>query len=114
MDELTRRVAASLDKREVAFEEKKMFGGTCFMVDGKMCVGTNKGDLMVRLDPEIYDEVLKKKGCREMDFTGRPMKGFVFVDGNVLESQGELVYWVGLGLEFNPKARSSKKKAKGG
>jgi TfoX/Sxy family transcriptional regulator of competence genes len=49
-----------------------MFGGIAFMNNGKMCVGVIKDDLMVRLDPEIYLEVLEKNGCREMDFTGRP------------------------------------------
>jgi hypothetical protein len=60
-------------------EEKKMMGGLTFMVNGKMCVGIVNDDLMARIDPEKYEAALAKKGCREMYFTGRPMKGFVFV-----------------------------------
>ena len=60
-------------------EEKKMMGGLTFMVNGKMCVGILKNDLMVRIAPEVYETTLQKDGCREMNFTGRPMKGFVFV-----------------------------------
>ena len=56
-------------------EEKKMFGGLCFMVNNKMCVGIESERLMVRLSPAVYDEVLEKDGCTAMDFTGRMMKG---------------------------------------
>jgi TfoX/Sxy family transcriptional regulator of competence genes len=59
-------------------EEKKMMGGLTFMVNGKMCAGILRDDLMARIDPEVYETVLTKKGCREMDFAGKPMKGFVF------------------------------------
>ncbi len=108
---ISERIETYLETQDVAFEIKKMFGGNCFMVDGKMCVGTTKTDsLMVRLDPEIYVEVLQKEGCREMDFTGRPMKGFVFVDADVLVDDKEIGYWIGLALEYNPKAKSSRKK----
>ncbi len=65
---------------------------------------------MVWLDPEIYEEVLQKDGCREMDFTGRAIKGFVFVDEKVLKTPKQIGYWVGLALEYNPKAKYSKKK----
>ena len=96
----------------VKFEEKKMMGGLCFMVDDKMCVGINKDDLMLRTDPEIYEDLLEKEGCRPMDFTGRPMKGFVFVDEGTVDRESEFKYWVDLALEFNPRAKSSKKKKK--
>jgi hypothetical protein len=65
---------------------------------------------MVRIDPDIYEIVLEKKGCREMDFTGRPMKGFVFVGPDGTKSKRDLQYWVTLALDFNKKAKSSKKK----
>jgi TfoX/Sxy family transcriptional regulator of competence genes len=91
-------------------EEKKMMGGLTFMVKGKMCVGILNDDLMARIDPAVHEEALTKKGCREMDFTGRPMKGFVFVgpDG----TKRSLDYWIGLALDFNEKAKPSKKKKK--
>lgn len=91
-------------------EEKKMFGGLCFMVDHKMCVGIESERLMIRLDPSVMDEVLEKHGCHPMDFTGRPMKGYVFVDIEVLKTKRQLNYWIQLALEYNPKAKASKKK----
>src|ERR1700741_3425755 len=91
-------------------EEKKMFGGLCFMGNGKMCVGVEQERLMVRLDPERYDEAMEKEGCRPMDFTGKPMKGFVFVDVDALNTKKKLSYWIELALEFNKKAKPSKKK----
>jgi len=79
------------------------------MVDDKMCVGVHGESLMLRTDPEIYQDLLKREGCRPMDFTGRPMKGFVFVDEAAVEPERELKIWVDLALEFNPRAKSSKK-----
>src|SRR5687767_7540848 len=91
-------------------EEKKMFGGLCFMVNDKMCVGVEKDRMMVRLDPAKFDEVIEKEGCKPMDFTGRVMKGFVFVEIDVLNTKKKLEYWINLALDFNKKAKPSKKK----
>ena len=99
-------IAASQDN----IEEKKMFGGLCFMVNDKMCIGVEKDRLMVRLDPEKYDEAIGKKGCLPMDFTGKVMKGFVFVSEDVLKTKKQLSYWVDLALEYNKVAKVSKKK----
>ena len=93
-------------------EEKRMFGGLCFMVNDKMCVGVEKERLMVRLDPTKYDEVMEKEGCKPMDFTGKIMKGYVFVDIDALNTRKKLEYWVKLALDFNKIAKSSKKKKK--
>lgn len=93
-------------------EEKRMFGGLCFMVNDKMCVGVESERLMVRLDPALQEEVLEKEGCKPMDFTGKIMKGFVFVDMTALNTKKKLEYWVGLALEYNKTAKASKKKAK--
>jgi TfoX/Sxy family transcriptional regulator of competence genes len=92
-------------------EEKEMFGGMCYMVNGKMCMGVVKDEMMCRIDPEKYEMALSKKGCREMDFNGRPMKGYVFVSEEGLRSKKDFDHWVGLCLEFNAKAKASKKKA---
>ena len=105
---MTRELIAATHKN---VEEKAMFGGLCFMVNDKMCVGVEKDRLMVRLDPEKYDEVMEREGCRPMDFTGRVMKGFVFVDADVLTTKKKLGYWVKLALEYNKIAKASKKKA---
>jgi TfoX/Sxy family transcriptional regulator of competence genes len=91
-------------------EEKKMFGGLCFMVNDKMCIGVEQERLMLRIDPEKYNEVIEKEGCRPMDFTGKPMKGFVFVYKNVLQTKKQLHYWIDLALQYNKIARPSKKK----
>jgi TfoX/Sxy family transcriptional regulator of competence genes len=91
-------------------KEKKMMGGLTFMVNDKMCIGILNDDLMARIDPEFYEFALEKRGCREMDFTGRPMKGFVFVGPEGTKSKMDLEYWVNLALDFNKKAKSSKKK----
>lgn len=91
-------------------EEKHMFGGTCFMVNGKMCVGVVKDEMMCRIDPEIYKEALEKAGCREMIFTGKPMKGYVFVSEEGMKTIKQFNYWISLCLEFNKKAIASKKK----
>jgi TfoX/Sxy family transcriptional regulator of competence genes len=105
----TREIIARTHKN---IEEKKMFGGLCFMVNGKMCVGVEKERLMVRLDPEIYGDVIEKEGVRPMDFTGKAMKGYVFVDIDALTTPKKLEYWIGLALEFNKKAKAAKKKGK--
>jgi TfoX/Sxy family transcriptional regulator of competence genes len=91
-------------------EEKKMFGGLCFMVNDKMCVGVEKERLMVRLNPDLTEEVLEKDGCKPMDFTGKVMKGYVFVDISSLNTKKKLEYWIQLALEYNSIAKASKKK----
>jgi TfoX/Sxy family transcriptional regulator of competence genes len=105
----TRELIAETHKR---VEEKKMFGGLCFMVNDKMCIGVEKERLMVRIDPEKYEEAMEKPGCKPMDFTGKVMKGYVFVDAESVQSKKALQYWVALALEFNKKAKASKKKKK--
>ncbi len=109
-EQLAERLRSYFAVGGVDFEEKKMMGGLCFMVDGKMCVGVTNDDLMVRLDPAIYEEALEQEGARPMDFTGRTMKGFVFVSESALSGAKAIAYWAGLALEFNPKAKSSRKK----
>ena len=93
-------------------EEKKMFGGLCFMVNDKMCVGVESNRLMVRMDPLKYEEVMEKEGCRPMDFTGKSMKSFVYVDTAALNTKKKLEYWVNLALEFNKIAKASNKRKK--
>ena len=82
------------------------------MVDDKMCVGLIKDQLMVRIDPKFYDEALTKNGCTKMMFTGREMKGFVYVTPEGIDLDADLEYWIDRALEFNHKAKSSKKKKK--
>ena len=108
---LADRIKAALLNKNISFDERKMMGGLCYMVDDKMCVGVTKNKLMARIDPDIYDQALTRKGCRKMDFTGRPMKGFVFIEPEGIDLDDDLDYWVQLCIDFNPKAKSSKKKS---
>jgi TfoX/Sxy family transcriptional regulator of competence genes len=111
-EKLADRVREIIAVSHKKVEEKKMFGGLCFMVNDKMCVGVEQERLMVRLDPAIYDEVMEKEGCKPMDFTGKVMKGYVFVDIDALNTKKKLGYWMDLALEYNKKAKASKKKKK--
>jgi TfoX/Sxy family transcriptional regulator of competence genes len=91
-------------------EEKYMFGGVCYMVDGKMCVGVVKDEMMCRIGEDAQEAALEKTGCREMDFAGKSMKGYVYVDESGMRNSAELNYWIGLCLAHNPFAKSAKKK----
>jgi TfoX/Sxy family transcriptional regulator of competence genes len=88
-------------------EEKKMMGGLIFMVNEKMCVGvdqdrkTQENRLMIRVGKLNYENLLQKKGCREMDFTGKAMKGFIFVYPEGFDSESELDFWITQGIKFN-------------
>lgn len=90
-------------------EEKHMFGGICYLLNGKMCMGVVKDEIMCRIDPELEDEALTRRGCRPMDFTGKPMKGYVFVEEEGFRSDRELEYWIALCVRFNANAKASSK-----
>jgi len=93
-------------------EEKQMMGGLTFMLNGKMCVGIIKDELMCRIDPAVHETAIAKTGCRTMDFTNRPMSGFIMVDDRGMKNKKDFDYWIDLALEFNKKAKASKKKKK--
>ena len=92
-EKLADRTREIISRTHKHVEEKKIFGGLCFMVNDKMCVGVEQERLMVRLDPAKYDQVMEKDGCQPMDFTGKIMKGYVFVDIGVLQTPKQLEYW---------------------
>jgi TfoX/Sxy family transcriptional regulator of competence genes len=91
-------------------EEKKMMGGLTFMYNGKMCVGIIKNDLMCRIDPALHEMAIRRPGCRTMDFTNRPMSGYVLIDEKGMKSESDFEYWIGMALDFNKQAKASKKK----
>lgn len=91
-------------------KEKPMMGGLTFMYNDKMCVGIIKDELMCRIDPAEQEVALNKQGCRVMDFTARPMKGYILVDKSGMKTPQEFNYWIELALAFNSKAKASKKK----
>jgi len=111
-EKLADRVREILAVSHKKIQEKSMFGGLCFMVNNKMCVGVEQERLMVRFDPAKHDEVMEKDGVGPMDFTGRVMKGFVFVDIGALNTKKKLEYWLSLASEYNKIAKASKKKNK--
>ena len=75
-------------------EVKKMFGGLCFMVSNHMCCGIVGDTLMARVGPDAYEECLSKKHARKMDFTGKPMKGIVYVDPEGISEDEDLREWI--------------------
>ena len=96
---LAERLRELLDGR-AGISERKMFGGLAFMLSGNMCCGIVGDTLMARVGPENYMRALAEAHVREMDFTGRSMKGYVFVAPEGVESDQELQYWVDLCAEF--------------
>jgi TfoX/Sxy family transcriptional regulator of competence genes len=109
---LAERMTRIFYEKNISFEAKKMMGGLCYMVDDKMCAGIYRNKVMARIDPEIYDMALKKEGCQPLDITGQSMKGFVLIEQEAVDMDTDLEYWINLCLEFNPRAKSSKKKKK--
>ena len=100
-------------------EEKKMFGGIAFMLGGNMVCGITRDDLMVRVGPENYESALERTGARPMEFTGRPMRGMVFVDRPGYDSENSLRDWLDLAMSYGmslppkqAKARGTRKRAK--
>jgi hypothetical protein len=114
---LADRITQILNSKKVAFEAQKMMGGLCYMVDDKMCCGIhfdkkkNMDLLMARIGAPASIEALQRNGCHPMDFTGRPMKDYVFVSSEGFDLDSDLEHWIGLCLTFNPIAMSSKKKS---
>lgn len=80
--------------------EKKMFGGLCFLVSGNMCFGVVGEELMVRVGPDTYEACLAEPHARKMDFTGRAMKGLVYVAPDGFDSDEDLAAWVERGMDF--------------
>ena len=80
--------------------DKKMFGGTCFMVNGNMPIGTLKGGLIARIGKEAHAAAVKRPGAKTIDMTGRPMEGFVSVDEKAVDDDAALRGWVDLALAF--------------
>jgi hypothetical protein len=80
--------------------EKKMFGGLAFMYRGHMCCGIVGDVLMARVGPEAYEETLQRRDVREMDFTGKPLRGFVYVESGGFAEDSQLKEWVRLCQDF--------------
>ncbi|HEY4289344.1 MAG TPA: TfoX/Sxy family protein [Puia sp.] len=92
-------------------KEKVMFSGVTFMVDDKMCISVGPDRIMCRIDPVLQDQLLEEKPCRVMVMKGREYKGYILVNEEDVQRKKELDFWIGLCLDFNARAKSSKKKA---
>lgn len=99
---LVRRVRAVLAPAG-AVEEKTMFGGLAFMVDGKMCVTVGKDRIMCRIDPDEHDAAIARPGCETMVMRGRPLRGYVRVNAQALREPGVLEQMVGMAIRYNPR-----------
>lgn len=114
-ENLAGRIRESLE-HENRLTEKKMFGGLAFMKQDKMFCGIIKDELMVRVPESFADEALEQPFARPMDFTGKPMRGFVYVSQDGLKSKKQLDAWIKHGLAFvaqSPQKKKSVKKPKG-
>lgn len=113
---LAERITRYFEESKADFYAKKMMGGLCFMVNDKMACGIHFDKkketdlLMARIGEEAHDKHITKKGCHPMDFTGRPMRGYVFVTPDAFDTDDELAYWLNLCMAFNPFAKMSKKR----
>lgn len=96
--------------KHLQIEEKKMFGGLAFMVNDKMCINVKENALMCRYDPEQHEEVITRHGYSELHMRGKNQIGFCYVEAEGFEKDSDFKYWVDLCLEYNPKAKNSKKK----
>jgi len=109
-DTLTARLRQELGPRP-GVTERKMFGGTAFLLNGNMCCGVTKdGDIVLRIGAEAYDDALKQPDVRECDFTGHPLRGMVMLDANALHTRGRLKRWVWRAADYAaalPKKRAN-------
>jgi TfoX/Sxy family transcriptional regulator of competence genes len=110
-EQLTNRVREALENIPNV-EEKKMFSGIAFMVDGKICVTVRDDRIMCRIDPALHDELVEEPGCSTMTMKGRAYKGYLLVNEDVLITKKQLIYWVNLALDYNPKAKATAKRNK--
>ncbi|MBL7921986.1 MAG: TfoX/Sxy family protein [Bacteroidia bacterium] len=97
---------------KLKIEEKEMFKGLAFMVNGKMCVNVSGENLMCRFDPSLQEELAEKKGFLPMIMKGKELKGYCYVEPEGFKSKKDFEYWINLCLSFNDKAKASKKKKK--
>lgn len=111
-EHLADRINIQLEQSKANFYAKKMFGGICFMVEDKMCVGVVNDTLMIRIDPEEEAKLKATEGVQDMTFTGRPMKGYLYVSPDAIDQDSDLLFFLNKALEFNPKAKASKKRKK--
>jgi len=110
-EELTNRVREAL-AGVPNVEEKRMFRGATFMVNGKMCISAGNQELMCRIDPASHNEAVEKEGCRTVVMRGRDYKGYIYIHEDAIRSKKDFNYWIGSALDFNERAKATPKKKK--
>lgn len=105
-----REYLAQFPKLEI--EEKKMFSGLAFLVNGKMCVNIGKQNLMCRFDPTLTEELAERTGFLPMIMKGKEYKGYCYVEATAIKGKKDFEFWINLCLDFNDKAKSSKRRKK--
>lgn len=108
LSERIRTYLAGIPK--ISIEEKEMFRGLAFLVNGKMCVNVSGDNLMCRFDPELEDEVSQRAGFQPMIMKGKQLKGYCYISEDGYKSKANFEYWLKLCLDFNNNAKASKKK----
>lgn len=111
-ENLSTRIDDKLQQLQIPSNPKRMFGGICYMVEDKMCIGVSQNRLMVRIDPDVMEQAVQKKGAEQVEMAGRKMKGFLYVHPEGYDLEDDFDHWVALALEYNPRAKSSKKKSR--
>ncbi|OGG94101.1 MAG: RNA methyltransferase [Candidatus Lambdaproteobacteria bacterium RIFOXYD12_FULL_49_8] len=96
---LAARIEELLGERP-GFSFKRMFGGLCFLLNGNMLCGVVGEELMLRVGPDQYEATLARPGAKEMDFTGRPLKGMIYVNNPYFEETEDLKSWLEIALQF--------------
>jgi TfoX/Sxy family transcriptional regulator of competence genes len=91
-------------------EEKRMFGGTAFMVRGRMCISARPARIMCRIDPATHDVAVRRQGCRPVIMKGREYRGYVYVDAGGVRTKRDLERWIELALEYNDQKKASTRK----
>lgn len=110
-DEKTAARTRRILMRRTDLTERRMFGGLCFLAKGAMCCGLVDSTLMVRVGPDQHEEALAQPHARLMDFTGRPMKGFVYVDAPGIQTDAALTKWIDRSLDYLSTVPPKKRKA---
>ncbi|MEO5500248.1 MAG: TfoX/Sxy family protein [Ginsengibacter sp.] len=98
------------DKSGLKIDEKQMFGGLAFMVNNKMCINVSGDNLMCRFNPAMQEQISERPGFQPMIMRGKEMSGYCYINPSGFKSNKDLIYLVNLCLDYNSKARSSKKK----
>ncbi|WPR70625.1 TfoX/Sxy family protein [Flavobacterium sp. NG2] len=109
---LSLRIQKQLIAVQIVFIEKKMFGGNAFMIQDKMCIGVIKNQLMLRVMEEFYEPLLEDNHVSPMNFTGKTMKNFLFVEPEGFTTEEELSKWVKLAVDFGVRGIVKSKKKK--